>query len=154
MKIIEYQDKYRDQVIKLIFGILENEFKHYSKSSRPDIKNIPDFYQGDEKSNFWVALDENGNVIGTVALKKLNDECANFRRFYVKKERRGTGVAKELFSEMLRFAKEKQYKTLFLSTWEDTTAAQNFTIKTDLKESQARQKMLRGAQEPILYFTD
>lgn len=132
-KIIPYADKYKKRVVDLIFGILENEFGRYSKSGRPDVKNIPEFYQKDEKNNFWIAVDENDNVVGTIALENLNGGCGNLRRLYVKKELRGTGLAKELLSVLLRFAKEKQYKQIFLSTWDEAIAANKFYLKNGFK---------------------
>lgn len=129
MEIIEYQDKYKEQVIDLIFGIFEKEFNSPSKAGRPDIKNIPEYYQKNERSHFWVAVDENDNVIGTIGIYNLNDVCAGLRRLYVKKEFRGKGVAKELFSTLIKFAKEKGYKEIYLSTWDAAIAANKFYLK-------------------------
>ena len=129
MEIKIYSDKYKEQTIRFIFDILQNEFGRHSKSGRPDVRNIFEFYQKDEKSNFWLAIDESDNVVGTIALFNLGEEWGNLRRLYVKKELRGKGVAKELFSVFLKFAKEKGYKKIFLSTWDGAIAAQKFYEK-------------------------
>lgn len=129
MRVITYSDKYKEDVIKLVFNILENEFGHHSKSGRPDVCNISEFYQKDEKSNFWIAVDENDNVLGAIALLNLGEGRGNLRRLYVKKELRGKGVAKDLFLVLLNFAGEKGYKEIFLSTWDEAIAAQKFYEK-------------------------
>ena len=51
MKIITYADKYKEQVGKLIFDVQEIELGHHSKSGRPDIKNIPAYYQKTNKES-------------------------------------------------------------------------------------------------------
>lgn len=129
MKIIYYSDKYKEQVVNLIFNVLENEFGHHSKSGRPDIKNISENYQKNEKSNFWIAVDENDDVVGTIGLLNLEEGWGNLRRLCVKKEFRRQGIAKDLFSTLIEFAKERGYAKIFLSTWEEATAAQKFYDK-------------------------
>jgi hypothetical protein len=59
MKILPYSDKYKDQTIKLVLGILEGEFYSFGYK-RPDLFNISETYQKD-KGNFWIAI-EKGKV--------------------------------------------------------------------------------------------
>jgi len=127
MEIVAYTDKYKEQTIELIFDILENEFSRHSKSGRPDLYNISEEYQKNN-GNFWIAID-NENVVGTIALRDCGNDVGFLERMYVKRELRRTGLGSKLSSGLINFAKNKSYKEIFLSTWEETVSANNFYIK-------------------------
>jgi RimJ/RimL family protein N-acetyltransferase len=146
MKIQSYSDEYKNQVIELVFDILENEFGHHSKNGRPDVKNISKFYQKDKNNNFWIAIDENNNIVGTIAIFDLGEGWGNLRRLYVKKEFRKMGLAQDLFSAFLKFAKDKKYNRIFLSTWNEAIAAQKFYKKNGFVK-------IKSLPERILWTT-
>ena len=133
MKIITYRDKYKDQVIKLIFDIAEIEQGHHSKSGRPDIKNIPEFYQKSDRENFWVAVDEKDNVVGTIGLTDCKNENGELQRMYVRQDLRRQGIATKLLTELLSFAKEKQYKAIYLTTVDEPGAKHSFYMNNGFK---------------------
>ena len=67
MKIITYQEKYKQQIIDLILHIQNEEAKiNLSLEEQPDLLDIPNFYQKDG-GEFWLAVEDNV-VIGTLAL--------------------------------------------------------------------------------------
>ncbi len=153
MKIVPFEEKHKEQVRNLIFDVLEGEFGHHSKSGRPDVKNISEHYQKDSKSNFWVALDENDSVVGTIALSNLNENIGNLRRLYVKTEMRGQGIAGKLFSVLLDFAKGHGYKEIYLSTWETATDALRFYEKHDFERiSQLPEKIAWTAGSDNVFY--
>ena len=151
MEIITYTDKYKEQTIELIFDILENEFGHHSKSGRPDLYRIPQEYQI-SNGNFWLAIDGE-DVVGTVALRDCGDNQGFLERMYVKKELRRAGVGGKLFSTLLDFAKTKNYKEIFLSTWKDTISANNFYIKNGFQRIESLPESIanRSSSDNIFY---
>lgn len=152
-KVIVYKDDYKDQVMKLIFDILEGEFGHHSKSGRPDVRNISEFYQKDEKSNFWVALNDNNEVIGTVGLSDCGNNMGYLVRLMVKKEFRRKGIGKELLDTLLDFAKSKGYRNIFLSTSDDMNEANAFYTKNGFEriESPPKEITKRSSWDNIFY---
>lgn len=151
MKIIIYSDKYKDKTIELIFDILENEFSHHSKSGRPDLQNIPEEYQKNN-GNFWIAI-ENENVVGTIALRNCDAKVGFLERMYVKKELRRAGLGKKLLSALIDFAKDKNYKEIFLSTWDEAISANNFYIKNGFKRIEALPDNIanRSSSDTVFY---
>ncbi len=131
MEIIPYSDKYKEQVVELVMNILENEFGHHSRSGRPDLHKISEVYQKNN-GNFWIAV-EGENVIGTIALSDYGNGKGYLERFFVKKELRRRGVGRKLISSLLDFAKEKNYKKIFLSTWGNLLSGNNFYIKNGFR---------------------
>lgn len=121
-QIIPYTDAYQQQTKELVLGTLADDFDVHV--DLPDLDNISDTYQKDN-GNFWVAVDK-GKVVGAIALRDYGEGRGMLKRFYVEKPHRGTDVASNLFSTLLTFAQEKQYKDIYLTTTQETEAAQKF----------------------------
>ena len=93
MKIIPYEEKYRDD---LIFMILQAKDALGRKPSiNPDLLDIKSNYF-DKGDMFWVAIDENDRVVGSVGYSKIeNTNEAFVHRLFVKasEKRKGIGTA-------------------------------------------------------------
>ena len=73
MEIIQYKDEFKEGAIGLILDIQNNEAKiNLSIAEQPDLLNIHEAYLNN-RGNFWVAID-NGQVVGTIALMRIDDE--------------------------------------------------------------------------------
>jgi len=125
-KIITYNNKYKEQLVKLILSILKDEFGYADTDiERQDLYDIQNVYQQDPKSNFWLAIYGN-KVVGTIAIKYYGKDRGLLKRMYVKKEMRNKGIGQELTNTLLAFAKNSHYKNIFLSTVEKFVSARNF----------------------------
>ena len=93
MQIIPYEEKYRDD---LIFMILQAKDALGKKPSiNPDLLDIKSNYF-DKGDMFWVAIDENDRVVGSVGYSKMeNTNEAFVHRLFVKasEKRNGIGTA-------------------------------------------------------------
>ena len=93
MQIIPYEEKYRDD---LIFMILQAKDALGRKPSiNPDLLDIKSNYF-DKGDMFWVAIDENDRVVGSVGYSKIeNTNEAFVHRLFVKasEKRKGIGTA-------------------------------------------------------------
>lgn len=112
-----------------ILEILKNEFpKDYEKISTYDLWNIYEEYQKDWW-NFWIALDENENIIWCIWLKIYSDQLAILKKLYVKKEYRWSWLAHILYDKLITLAKERKVKEIYLWTSQEMIAAQKFYTK-------------------------
>ncbi|MDQ7096858.1 GNAT family N-acetyltransferase [Desulfosporosinus sp. PR] len=135
LTIQDYKDEYQHEIIKMILKIQQEEYNlSITEKDQPDLVNIPAFYQQDN-GNFWVAIDC-GLVVGTIALKNIGDEKAVLRKMFVKQEYRGKekGVAKELLSRLLDWAKQEHFREIFLGTTLQFLAAHKFYEKNGFRE--------------------
>ena len=93
MKIIPYEEKYRDD---LIFMVLQAKDALGRKPSiNQDLLDIKSNYF-DQGDMFWVAIDENDRVVGSVGYSKIeNTNEAFVHRLFVKasEKRKGIGTA-------------------------------------------------------------
>ena len=94
MKIIPYEDKYRDD---LIFMVLQAKDALGRKPSiNQDLLDIKSNYF-DRGDMFWLAIDENDRVIGSIGYSKIeNTNEAFIHRLYVKASEKHKGIGTAL----------------------------------------------------------
>ncbi|WP_162012745.1 GNAT family N-acetyltransferase [Streptococcus sp. S784/96/1] len=107
MKIIEYQESYRDD---LIFMILEaKDALDRIPSINPDLLTIQSYYL-DKGDNFWLGIDAQNRVIGSIAYSSVSNSSEVFlHRLFVKPRLKNQGLGSQLlcFAEKYLIAKGK-----------------------------------------------
>jgi GNAT superfamily N-acetyltransferase len=96
-----------------------------------DLDNIKKEYF-DKNGVFYVAED-NGKIIGTIAVKREKGKTARLKRMYVAKRYRKMGVGQRLLSKILKFCRGKGYSKMILSTTAQMAVAINFYKKNEFK---------------------
>lgn len=135
IRIYEYQDAYKDDIIQMILKIQQEEYNlPITANDQPDLSDIETFYQK-SKGNFWVAID-NDVIIGTIAMKNIENGNAILRKMFVKQEYRGkdTGVANNLISKLFAWARQENFSRIFLGTTPQFLAAHRFYEKNGFEE--------------------
>ena len=135
VKVEEYSDKYKKEIIDLILNIQNNEFNiAITSDQQPDLHNIKGYYQTG-CGNFWVAV-KSGKVIGTISLIDIGDNQAALRKMFVHQDYRGSthSTAKYLLSELLGWSKSKSVKEIYLGTTSKFLAAHRFYEKNQFIE--------------------
>lgn len=130
VRIIEYEDKYKEAVIDLWIQICIEEFGF--EAWKNDIENMDNdtFYKDNGK--FLLAV-ENDNVIGSISLKNEGDGKGFLKSFYVKKEYRANKIGLKLMEEMVQGALNLGYAELVLETYELMESAIRFYEKYGFK---------------------
>ena len=109
MRIIKYEKKYRDD---LIFMVLEaKNALGRVPGLNEDLLDIEGFYfnKGDM---FWIALDDNDRVIGSVGCNLLPDGEAVLHRLYIKYNLKRQGLGTELLDVAENFAGKNGRKVM------------------------------------------
>lgn len=130
MYIEPYSEKWQDQIFDLILPIQRGEFGvEISAEDQPDLGSISEFYQHG-CGNFWVAL-SGEEMVGSIALLDIGDQCVALRKMFVKKEHRGKekGVAALLLSTAIDWAREQSIRAIYLGTVAKYHAAHRFYEK-------------------------
>ena len=107
MKIIEFQERYRDD---MIFMVLEakNALGRVPRLNE-DLLNIDKHYfsLGDD---FWLALDDNDRVIGCIGYNKISDDTVKLHRLYVKYNLKRRGIGSALLQTAEQHVKAAGYR--------------------------------------------
>lgn len=136
IKITTYSDKYRQQTIDLVLDIQRNEFGvPATLEEQPDLNDIPAFCK-QWKGEFWLALNNNDEVIGTIAILDIDNQQGALRKMFVRADHRGKqfGVGLALLDGLFGWAAQKGMKEVFLGTTEMFVAAHKFYEKNKFDE--------------------
>lgn len=105
MRIIPYEEKYRDD---MIFMVLEakNALGRIPRLNN-DLLNIKENYF-DKGDMFWIALDDNGRVVGCVGYSSIDNSSEVFlHRLFIKYNLKHQGIGTALLSTAERLIKSK-----------------------------------------------
>lgn len=125
--IKEFEDRYNDDVNNFIISVFVEEYGF--EQFREGLKKQNNHKYIENGSNLWIALDEDDNIVGTIALKKHSDSEAELKQLYVRKDYRGTGLSKELYNKVMDATKQKDFNRIFLGTYDKLETAINFYLK-------------------------
>lgn len=126
------ENEYAEAVIDLILTIQQMEFNvAITLEDQPDLLEISAFYH-QRGGCFWGAFID-GELIGTIALVKYDDEAGAIRKMFVKKEYRGKElhIAQQLLETLIAYSKENGLLHLYLGTVSILEAALRFYEKNN-----------------------
>jgi len=79
-----------------------------------DLADITERYGG-ARAGFWVA-DEDGVVVGTVAVRPKDERTCELKRLYLRPDRRGAGLGQRLYAHAEAFARAAGYDRIWLDS--------------------------------------
>ncbi|KQC00861.1 GNAT family N-acetyltransferase [Pedobacter sp. Hv1] len=126
-QIIPIHNDAAEAVIELILNIQQNEFNiAIGIQDQPDLLSITDFYHSGGGC-FWGAFIA-GELVGTIALIKFDEQAGAIRKMFVKKEFRGKefNIAQHLLETLIAYSKAKGLTYLYLGTIHILEAALRF----------------------------
>lgn len=115
-KIKQYDDHYRDDMIFMVLSAKDALRK--IPSINPDLLDIKTNYL-DKGDMFWVALDENNRVIGSIGYETIKPKEARIHRLYIKPELKRQGIGSALLDTLTNYVKEKGYNKLSIHTGDE-----------------------------------
>ena len=96
----------------------------------------------------------NDIAIGSVGLKKIDDDTCEFVRVFVSEEYRGNGYAGMLFEKIENLAREIGYKKAELVAWTKAKSALRFYEKLGFKKSEEKISEWFGGFSYVELFKD
>jgi putative acetyltransferase len=136
IQIKTYQSQYCDQIATLITTIQQIEFQvPVTLADQPDLMQIDAFYQ-QRNGDFWVALNDQNQVVGTIALIDNGEVFGTIRKMFVRADYRGKerGVAAKLFAILEQKAIDSKMTGLYLGTVHKLKASHRFYEKNGFSE--------------------
>ncbi|WP_028274731.1 GNAT family N-acetyltransferase [Atopococcus tabaci] len=96
----------------------------------PQLGQLAEYYERQEKASYWVAVDETDDVLGGAGIGPFDASkgIGELQKLYVKPEAQGCGLARQLVTRALEFAKE-HYEYCYLETFEKLEAANTLYAK-------------------------
>ena len=112
MNIVPYNEKLKQSV----FRFTDVCFSELGKKFEPEGRHAS--YNDIENSfkAFYCLITNNDQVIGTVALKKIDDDTAELKALYLDNRYRGQGLGKLLINIIIEEARTSGFKTIVLDS--------------------------------------
>ncbi|WP_410509107.1 GNAT family N-acetyltransferase [Methanosarcina hadiensis] len=104
MIIQRYDGSRKEEVREAVLEVLLEHGFEYDRLKDADLNDINAYYFS-KGGTFFVGIDE-GRVVGTAGVRKLDGNLCEIRRIYLKKNYRGKGNGEKLFLAALDFAGE------------------------------------------------
>lgn len=116
-----------------------------SLEEQPDMNNKEDYYQN-SGGEFFVAINDNDDVVGTIGLMNKGTECEILKKFFVLSEYRGRelGISTKLFDNLVNKAKELGMTMIVLDSPSNCHRAYGFYEKHGFK-------MISKEELPVQY---
>ena len=111
VKLVTYEDSLKQRV----FDFTDSCFNELGKRFEPDGRHY--FYNdiSDSFEVFYCLVDQD-MVVGTVALKKIDEKTVELKALYLHKDYRGKGLGSLLMSVSVNEAKSRGYKRIVLDS--------------------------------------
>ena len=160
-----------NDVQEFLFKQIKQEFGYgYVPLWHKDIMNMDEYYINPTKNNFFIALNENNEIIATIGVRGYDknfdefkgtyflDKTASIWRLFVDKKYRRCGLASKMFSIAEDFANNKHYNEIYLHTHKTLNGAIEFWTKMGFiitldegneLETVHMEKQIRGLEIPL-----
>ncbi|WP_407414409.1 GNAT family N-acetyltransferase [Methanobrevibacter sp.] len=140
-KLINNSNMIKD-VQKFLFDQIKREFGYgYVPEWHQDIMNMKSYYIVPERNNFFVAYNENCEIIATIGIRAYDKDFPEFRniysknttssiwRLFVDRKYRRCGLASKMFSVAETFANRCDYEKIYLHTHKTLPGAIEYWTK-------------------------
>ncbi len=117
---------YPDKTPEYFYDVLEEE---------GELKDIDDFQQVYDQNRglFLVVLDD-GKLVGTGALKRMDKATAELKRLWLLEEYQGRGIGYQVVMRLFEFARENRYPVIRLQTSPEQIRAISFYKRLGFRE--------------------
>lgn len=120
----------RQQIIHMIETIQIGEFGiPITPEINASILRAEEEFTYDNRCHFWYATNQDGHIVGSIGLKQVSAKVGEVKKFFVRKDFRGKGIANKLMKKLFSEAKKSGFDTIFLGTVSLLEAAQSYYEK-------------------------
>lgn len=148
MDIVKFSVDMQEQVNDFFKQCFSSVGIPYSPKDRhADVANVESHYMN--SGCFWCLIDDN-NVIGTIAIRKIDDinGIAELKRMFVLPEFQGKGYGRILLEHAVKNAQEQKYQKMCLDTRKQFSVAQHLYRSVGFQETDR----YSGNEHAELYF--
>lgn len=141
MRIVDAMD--RKEELRQLFAdytqmLIENDARiaDYLQQQNIDCE-LDDFSKYERPHGRLYGMEDEGQLIGCIALRPLSDKNCELKRLYVDPNHRGKGIAEAMVDSLIQEAKSIGYTTMFLDTMPFLGAAKRLYEKKGFEETTA-----------------
>jgi len=141
IKIIPFQPEYRDDTIFCLL-LAKDAIKGRAPRLNEDLLDVQRHYF-DKGDIFYIALSDEGRVIGMLGTDTVSPTDMRLKRLYVRPDMKRRGIGGALLASVEKFARQKGVKTLHTRFSEDYKEAPLFYESKGFVEAERDGKLRR-----------
>ena len=103
-----------------------------------DMDDVRAAYMKPKGSHFWVAVNQQGEVVGTIGVQHHEESSAEIRRLRVRVDHQRKGIGSKLMETAIKYCHEQHYLKVTLDTYLDAEPATKLFAKFKFRESRSR----------------
>jgi GNAT superfamily N-acetyltransferase len=103
-----------------------------------DMDDVFAAYMKPQGSHFWVAVNQKGEVVGTIGVQHHEESSAEIRRLRVRQDHQRKGIGTKLMETAIKYCHEQHYLKVTLDTYLDVEPATKLFSKFKFRESRSR----------------
>jgi ribosomal protein S18 acetylase RimI-like enzyme len=103
-----------------------------------DMDDVESAYMRPAGSHFWVAVNQQGEVVGTIGVQHHEEGSAEIRRLRVRQDHQRRGIGTKLMETAIKYCHENHYLKVTLDTYLDADPATKLFSKFKFRESRSR----------------
>ncbi|MGA1822535.1 MAG: GNAT family N-acetyltransferase [Thermoplasmatota archaeon] len=109
---IGYLIDLHDRLYREEYGF-DDRFKEYVAETFHDY--LENRVEGSDRDRFWI-VERDGEIVGSVAVVERSEDLAQLRWLLLHPDVRRKGIARKITAEALDFARERGYRSIYLTT--------------------------------------
>ena len=116
VRIRDYASGDLESVVRLVGSVLaEYGFTPQTGGVEKDLAEAHMRYAG-ARAGVWVAVDDDGAIVGSVAVRPKEGSTCELKRLYVRMDKRGAGIGQTLYAHAEAFARAAGYERIWLDS--------------------------------------
>jgi putative acetyltransferase len=133
-----FEPKDQSAAVKLYREGLLGATKIADNDTGFDMDDVESSYMKSPGSRFWVAINSQGEVVGTIGVQHHEASTGEIRRLRVRPDSQRRGIGSKLMETALKFCHENQYLKVTLDTYMDHEPANRLFEKFRFRHSRSR----------------
>ncbi len=121
MEIRRYTKEDKEEITKMVSEILREMF-----NGNPEEFKILKEFNVTKDYIYYLVVVIGKKIVGVGALKKLKDRKVRIKRLYVMEDYRRRGIAQKILNQLIRFAREQNFKQILFNTYPTMEHARRF----------------------------
>ena len=127
--LIQFTEGLQEQIINFYCKCLPESGREFEPKGRHEVLTKVKY----NYDMFW-CLKFNDKIIGTIAINKLSANKCELKSMYLLSEYHGNGLGQGMMDKALEYAKEKDFKEMYLDTLSSSERAIRLYVKNGFKK--------------------
>lgn len=128
LNIYVYEKRWNEEIVTFLSDSFKKDKRKFDITKKEsDLQDIENNYM--KTGCFWCLIDSKNKIKGTIAIRQIDDDCWEIRRFFISPKKQNKGYGMKMLKTVLYYAVEHNIKVLKGAVMERGKAIQHLHDK-------------------------